>query len=543
MVDSQQDKQSALNAVDHVNKSNLSSANSNSSQLVKSPLGLHLSNNIGKPLKIDFNSATTTTTADDKSFVGENGFAVAISNKQDQVENLPPQGDNSRCQENIYLHGEESAGEFLSDQQTKVKELEIDPESNVVSDGQDICCDVRSDAGSTDSRKAMDCQEEEDEEARKQEVKSDDELLSSSISMQRTDSLDSNLGATDEQMVLGSPLVTPSPSELDVDEPVSINNNNVDSPVDDGVDKIATINSTRPLDSSSSENNKLQSSSNIVPVAELSIPIRTEPISDYYDLEPKPFARGKFAQVKRCTHKASQKCFAAKCIKKRRRLIDIRHEILLEIEALKLSYYTNHIVKLYEVYETSTEMILVLEMANGGELQRVLDDEEAIDEKQVKLMVRQILEGLTHLHDNDIAHLDIKPQNLLLTESFPNGEVKLCDFGISRRITKDCEIREICGTPDYVAPEILRYDPISLATDIWSLGVLTYVLLSGYSPFGSENKQQTFCNITQAALDFPSEIFDKISKEAIDFMQKLIVREPSKRLTSRQARNHSWLNQ
>ena len=208
-----------------------------------------------------------------------------------------------------------------------------------------------------------------------------------------------------------------------------------------------------------------------------------------------------------------------------------------------MSYETKHIVRLYEVFETPNELILILEMANGGELQRVLDDEECIDEPVVRKMICQILEGLIYLHDNHIAHLDIKPQNILLSEPFPNGDIKLCDFGISRRITKDCEIRDICGTPDYVAPEILRYDPISLATDMWSLGVLTYVLLSGYSPFGSENKQQTFCNITQATLDFPDEIFGKVSEDAIDFIRKLVVREPSGRLTSRQARDHHWISQ
>jgi tRNA A-37 threonylcarbamoyl transferase component Bud32 len=272
------------------------------------------------------------------------------------------------------------------------------------------------------------------------------------------------------------------------------------------------------------------------------IPVRQEPICDYYDLEPRPFARGKFAQVKRCTKRDTKECFAAKCIKKRRRLVDIRHEILLEIEALKLSYQTDYIVKLYEVYETPNEMVLILEMANGGELQRVLDDEESIDEPLVRKMVRQILEGLVHLHDVQIVHLDIKPQNLLLTKPFPNGDVKLCDFGISRRIS-ECEIREICGTPDYTAPEVLQYDPISLNTDMWSLGVVTYVLLSGYSPFGSENKQQTFCNITTCSLDFPPELFDDISEEAIDFVRKLIVLEPSQRLTSRQALSHPWFNQ
>lgn len=276
-------------------------------------------------------------------------------------------------------------------------------------------------------------------------------------------------------------------------------------------------------------------------IKNLDIPIRIEMVSDIYDVEARPFARGKFAQVKRCVNRDTKQCFAAKCIKKRRRQSDVRSEILLEIEALKLSYLTDYIIKIFEVFETQSDIILVLEMASGGELQRVVDDGEIIEESSVKQIIRQILEGLTCLHDHDIAHLDIKPQNILLTKPYPNCDVKLCDFGMSRKITKDCETREICGTPDYVAPEILRYDPISLTTDMWSLGILTYVLLTGYSPFAGDTKQQTFCNITQAPLDFPSDIFDKISNEAIDFMTKIIVRDPNHRLTSRQAKDHPWL--
>jgi len=307
------------------------------------------------------------------------------------------------------------------------------------------------------------------------------------------------------------------------------------------LDRPKEITSTCPVSPSIKVEDKLNSPKRL-PSKTNEISIKTDPISDLYNLEARPFARGKFAQVKRCVPKDnSTVCYAAKCIKKRRRQTDIRDEIMLEIEALKLSYETKHIVKLYEVYETSSEMILLLEMARGGELQRVLDNEEQLEEPIARRFIGQILEGLSFLHDNQIAHLDIKPQNLLLTEPFPDGDIKLCDFGISRRITEGCEIRDICGTPDYVAPEILRYDPISLATDMWSLGVLTYVLLSGYSPFGSENKQQTFCNITQGALDFPSEIFAKISQDAIDFMKKLIVREPLARMTSKEAIQHAWL--
>ncbi|CAG2122167.1 unnamed protein product, partial [Medioppia subpectinata] len=125
------------------------------------------------------------------------------------------------------------------------------------------------------------------------------------------------------------------------------------------------------------------------------------------------------------------------------------------------------------------------------------------------------------------------PQNILLTNPYPSGDVKLCDFGISRILTKGAELREIVGTPDYVgqcfitiAPEILQYEPISLATDMWSIGILTYVLLSGHSPFTGETKQETYCNITNGSLDFPSYLFADVSEEAKDFICKLLVRDP-----------------
>ncbi|RXG71296.1 Death-associated protein kinase related [Armadillidium vulgare] len=112
-------------------------------------------------------------------------------------------------------------------------------------------------------------------------------------------------------------------------------------------------------------------------------------------------------------------------------------------------------------------MTLILELASGGELQRVIDEEERIEERMVKRYLRHILTALRFLHSHNIAHLDLKPQNLLLTGSHPDSDVKLCDFGISRVILADIEVKEILGTPDYVAPEILQYEPISLATDMW----------------------------------------------------------------------------
>lgn len=271
------------------------------------------------------------------------------------------------------------------------------------------------------------------------------------------------------------------------------------------------------------------------------VTVRTDPIADHYNVEPRPFARGKFATVRRCVHRESGRDYAAKYIRKRRRASDVRHEILHEALLLKLAQPCPRVVDVREVFETASEIILILEMAAGGELQHVLDSEEFLPEKDVVRLMRQILEAVHFLHDRNIAHLDIKPQNLLLTSAFPQGDILLCDFGISRVIGKGTEIREIVGTPDYVAPEVLQYEPISLATDVWSLGVLTYVLLSGHSPFGGDTKQETFCNITAGSLDFPEDLFGHVSSAAKDFVRRLIVRDASKRLSVKDGLNHPWL--
>lgn len=268
--------------------------------------------------------------------------------------------------------------------------------------------------------------------------------------------------------------------------------------------------------------------------------ITKQPIEELYEVEEQPFARGKYAAVRRCRHRSSGEKFAAKFLRKRRRSTDLRPEILHEVAILDACKASPRIVRLHKVFESAQEMILLLELAPGGELQMLLDRDEVPEEREVRRLMRQILAGLVDLHAINVAHLDIKPQNVVLTGEFPVCEVKLCDLGISRYISDGTDIRDILGTPDYVAPEVLNYEPISLATDMWSVGVLLYVLLTGCSPFGGDSKQETFCNISQCNLDFPEDLFEDVSEDAKDLMRKLMVKEPSKRLTAQQCLLHRW---
>ncbi|OXA56788.1 Death-associated protein kinase related [Folsomia candida] len=263
------------------------------------------------------------------------------------------------------------------------------------------------------------------------------------------------------------------------------------------------------------------------------------PIENEYTVELQPFARGKFATVKRAHSKMNSSVSAAKYIRKRRRAST--EEIWHEICVLDKSRDCPYIVHLYMVYETPLDTILLLEMAEGGDLQTVLDSEEFLEEFICREVLRDALRGLQFLHSHSIAHLDIKPQNLVVTGCLPGGHVKLCDFGLSRHLSSCAEVRELLGTPEYVSPEVLNYEPLTLATDCWASGVLTYVLLSGISPFGGDCKQETYLNISQRSLSFPLPYFSNVSSFAIDFIEQLLVLKPSGRLTPDLCLQHPWL--
>lgn len=269
--------------------------------------------------------------------------------------------------------------------------------------------------------------------------------------------------------------------------------------------------------------------------------IKKEPLTERFSVEGE-IGRGKFAVVKKLKCKTSGQEYAAKFIRKRRKGKDCRHEILHEIVMLEMALAHPRLVDLKEVYETSHELVLITEYAAGGELFHHCVVEETFKEKDVIKIMRQILEGLIFLHDRHIVHLDLKPQNILLTtKSKPYGDVKLCDFGFARLVNTGEDIRDIIGTPDYVAPEVLSYEPITTSTDMWSVGVLAYVMLTGHSPFTGDTKQETFLNISQVSLEFPDDLFCDISKHAQDFISKCLVKNPKDRIAARECLQHTWL--
>lgn len=184
---------------------------------------------------------------------------------------------------------------------------------------------------------------------------------------------------------------------------------------------------------------------------------------------------------------------------------------------------------------------MFLKRISGGELfERVIDDDFELTEKVCSIFMRQICEGVEYMHKKLIMHLDMKPENILCFTRTGN-RIKLIDFGLARRYDASKNLQVMFGTPDFASPEVLSYDTVTPAADMWSVGVICYVLLSGLSPFMGNSDLETMTNVTKAIYDFDDESFDPISDEAKDFIAKLLVKDPKKRLKPGECLEHKWL--
>ncbi|MBN3307871.1 DAPK3 kinase, partial [Amia calva] len=254
---------------------------------------------------------------------------------------------------------------------------------------------------------------------------------------------------------------------------------------------------------------------------------------------------GQFAIVKCCVEKSSGQEYAAKFIKKRqsrgsRRGVR-REEIEREVSILQQTQHPN-IVTLHDVFENRTDVVLILELVSGGELFDFLAQKESLSEEEATQFIKQILDGVHYLHSRKIAHFDLKPENImLLDKNVPLPRIKLIDFGLAHKIEDGVEFKNIFGTPEFVAPEIVNYEPLGLAADMWSIGVITYILLSGASPFLGESKQETLANISGMNYDFDEEFFSRTSELAKSFISQLLEKDTRKRLTIQDALNHPWI--
>ncbi|XP_065518144.1 calcium/calmodulin-dependent protein kinase type IV [Lathamus discolor] len=259
-------------------------------------------------------------------------------------------------------------------------------------------------------------------------------------------------------------------------------------------------------------------------------------LAHYFELESE-LGRGATSIVYRCRQKGTQKPYAVKMLKKTVDKKIVRTEIGV---LLRLSH--PNIIKLKEIFETPTEISLVLELVTGGELFDRIVEKGYYSERDAADAVKQILEAVAYLHANGIVHRDLKPENLLYATPAPDAPLKIADFGLSKIVEDQVTMKTICGTPGYCAPEILRGCAYGPEVDMWSLGIITYILLCGFEPFYDERGDQyMFKRILNCEYDFVSPWWDDVSLNAKDLVKKLIVLDPKKRLTTLQALQHPWV--
>jgi len=183
---------------------------------------------------------------------------------------------------------------------------------------------------------------------------------------------------------------------------------------------------------------------------------------------------------------------------------------------------------------------MVMELMTGGELFDRIVEKEHYSEKEAADTIRPIVDAIRYCHSMGIAHRDLKPENLLYATTDPNSIIKITDFGLAKVINNDL-MTTACGTPGYVAPEILHGKGYDIAVDYWSIGVILYVMLCGFPPFSEDSNEKLFDMIKTGNYEFPSPQWDPISDYAKDLIKKLLVVDPSKRLNAEGILKHPWV--
>ncbi|KPP75504.1 hypothetical protein Z043_105243, partial [Scleropages formosus] len=254
---------------------------------------------------------------------------------------------------------------------------------------------------------------------------------------------------------------------------------------------------------------------------------------------------GHFGQVREVREKASGSRWAGKFLKVQKNEgnhmgLDSRR-VKKEVEILQALQHDN-IMALKDVFESGAELVLIMELINGGELFDFVAEKENLLESEAIEFIKQILHGVGYMHSKHITHFDLKPENIMLSDKdAPIPQIKIIDFGLAHRLTQGEEYRSQCGTPQYIAPEVISYEPLSPATDMWSIGVITYILLSGMSPFQGDSDEETLKNIVGMNYEFEERYFPDTSEAAKDFIQKLLVKDQNMRMTAEEGILHPWI--
>lgn len=254
----------------------------------------------------------------------------------------------------------------------------------------------------------------------------------------------------------------------------------------------------------------------------------------------KELGKGGFSVVYEVIDKTTKKRHAAKEIIKASLKPEDEIGLKQEIDILQ-SLNHPHIVKFVDFFDEKDHYYVVLELLEGGELFDRIVQKACYNEKEARDLVRVLLGALKYIHDLGVVHRDLKPENLLMADAVNDSNVKLADFGFAKR-AEGFTLTTQCGSPGYVAPEILNAVKYGKPSDMWSAGVICYILLGGYPPFHDDRDQRAlFRKIKKGQYEFHVEYWAHVSDEAKDLIRGLLTVDMMERLTVDQALNHPWV--
>eukprot|EP00292_Cryptomonas_paramecium_P006336 CAMPEP_0113700390 /NCGR_PEP_ID=MMETSP0038_2-20120614/23927_1 /TAXON_ID=2898 /ORGANISM="Cryptomonas paramecium" /LENGTH=497 /DNA_ID=CAMNT_0000624035 /DNA_START=124 /DNA_END=1614 /DNA_ORIENTATION=+ /assembly_acc=CAM_ASM_000170 len=292
--------------------------------------------------------------------------------------------------------------------------------------------------------------------------------------------------------------------------------------------------------------------------------ILSKGITKYYDIG-KTIGKGSFATVKEGTRKDTGQKVAIKVIDKKDAVFDAE-SLEQEVTRIngKLTVLTkpwfadrndeksepSELVALHGVFDESSKTYLVLDLITGGTVMDRIIANDHFSEKDAASVTADVLNAIHYLHSIGITHRDLKPENLLYASNDPDSPdyntIKVADFGLAKFVTENSVMKTTCGTPGYVAPEVLDpYLPFTNGygpeVDLWSMGVVLYIMLCGFPPFYDDSTAVLFKQIRKGEYTFPSPYWDEVSQGAKDLVSKMLVVDPTKRFTARQCLDHPWI--